>query len=59
MDGVKAVVQNIDVKLKSTSVRTDEIAEVALKNFKWNANVSEENIILRFIARKEVVFRNI
>lgn len=48
VDGVKAVVQNIDVKLKSTSVRTDEeIAEVALKNLKWNTNVSEDNIILK------------
>lgn len=48
VDGVKAVVQNIDVKLKSTSVRSDEeIAEVALKNLKWNTNVPEENIILK------------
>lgn len=48
VDGVKAVVQNIDVRLKSTSVRTDEeIAEVALKNLKWNTNVPEDNIILK------------
>lgn len=48
VDGVRAVVQNIDVKLKSSSVRTDaEIAEVALKNLKWNTNVPEEKIILK------------
>lgn len=48
VDGVRAVVQNIDVKLKSSSIRTDaEIAEVAIKNLKWNTNVPEENIFLK------------
>lgn len=48
VEGVRAVVQNIDVKLKSSSIRTDaEIAEVAIKNLKWNTNVPEENIILK------------
>lgn len=48
VEGVRAVVQNIDVKLKSSSIRTDaEIAEVAIKNLKWNTNVPEENVILK------------
>lgn len=48
VDGVKAVVENIDVKLKTKSVRTDEeIAEVALKNLRWNTNVPADKIILK------------
>ena len=48
VEGVKAVVQHIDVELKSTSVRTDaEIAEVAIKNLTWNTNVPEQNIMVK------------
>jgi len=48
VDGVKAVVQNIEVKLISAFMRTDEeIAQTALKNIKWNTNVPEDNIILK------------
>lgn len=48
VDGVKAVVQNIEVKLTSTLMRTDEeIAQTALKNLKWNTNVPDEDIILK------------
>jgi osmotically-inducible protein OsmY len=48
VDGVKAVVQNIEVKLISAFMRTDEeIAQTALKNIKWNTNVPEDDIILK------------
>lgn len=48
VDGVKAVVQHIEVELKHTNVRTDaEIAEVAIKNLTWNTNVPEQNILVK------------
>jgi len=48
VDGEKAVVQNIKVKLISAFMRTDEeIAQTALKNIKWNTNVPEDDIILK------------
>ena len=46
--GVKAYVENITVKISGEFQRSDEeIAEVALKNLRWNMNVPEKGIILR------------
>lgn len=46
--GVKAYVENLTVKIPGEFERTDEeIAEVALKNLRWNMNVPEKGIILR------------
>lgn len=43
--GVKAVVENVDVKVSGTYKRTDEdIALSVLNNLKWNTSVPEQDI---------------
>lgn len=47
VEGVKAVVQEIDVKISGSLQRTDEdIAQAALNHLKWNTSVPEEKIKL-------------
>ncbi len=48
VQGVKAYVEEIDVKIKNAFKRTDEeIAEVALKNLKWNTTVPDDKIVMK------------
>lgn len=46
--GVKAYVEDLVVRLKDKSKRSDEeIAEVALKNLKWNTNIPIGGVIVK------------
>lgn len=48
VEGVRAVVEEIDVRLQSSSTRTDnDVAEAALRNLKWDTTVPEEKIIVK------------
>ncbi|MHB1277824.1 MAG: BON domain-containing protein [Bacteroidia bacterium] len=46
--GVKAVVEEIDVKITGTYIHSDQdIAQMALNNLKWSTNVPHEKIKLK------------
>lgn len=48
VSGVKAVVEEIDVKIPGRDTRTDEdIAQMALNNLKWNTTVPDDRVLLK------------
>ena len=48
VSGVKAVVEQIDVKLMGSDKRTDiDIAKVALDRLKWESNVPREDVLMK------------
>ena len=45
VEGVKAIVENIEVKLPGSSVRTDEgIAKAAYNALQWHTSIPDEKI---------------